>query len=90
MCSRAIIFDELNVVCSVAIGDLDPITETTGYRRRLEHLGYRRVVEASDSEEHAKVLDQLAIEAFQVAQRLTASGVLDDATRAVLLAMHGS
>ena len=67
-----------------------PIDETTGVRRRLEHLGYRKAADVSESEDDAKVIDQRAIQSFQQDQALDPSGTLDAATRAKLQEVHGS
>jgi type VI secretion system secreted protein VgrG len=83
-------FPEKNIACSVRVGGLDPVEETTGARRRLEHLGYRRPSDANETEAEAAEADRVAIANFQRAQGLEPTGVMDDATRAALLAAHGS
>ena len=37
-----IAFDDVPLLYNVRIGDLDPISEASGVRQRLEHLGFRR------------------------------------------------
>jgi N-acetylmuramoyl-L-alanine amidase len=69
----------------LAFGGLDPITELSGIRARLQHLGYLRgpVDGASDAG------TERALRAFQEAQGLEVTGVVDDATRDRLREAHG-
>ena len=86
-----VVFPAVHVEYGVLIGDLDPIDETTGVRKRLEHLGFRKSSQgASESDVEAKEADRSAIEAFQAAKGLQATGELDDATKAALVDAHGS
>lgn len=85
----------VNAVFPVQVGELDPVTEPSGVRQRLEHLGYYgwavgpgamlpRATRDYDA------LDELAIAAFQRASRLAVTGLVDDPTRDALRAAHGS
>src|SRR5262249_3005243 len=86
-----VIFEATHVQYEVRIGDLDPIDETTGVRKRLEHLVYRKPTRgASESDSEAEEADRDAITAFQEAKGLEATGEMDDATRAALVDAHGS
>jgi hypothetical protein len=82
-----------NIVFPVGIGDMDPIDEPSGVRKRLEHLDYydplARMAPAQISEDQATGFDQRAIAAFQTAKGLEPTGVLDDATKQALVAEHG-
>jgi hypothetical protein len=82
-------FDDIPLLYNVRIGDLDPSTETSGVRQRLEHLGFRRPARG-ETEEEAAAADSEAIAAFQTSQGLEATGIIDDATRAALESAHGS
>ena len=87
-----IAFPKSSITYPVLMGDMDPIEEATGVRKRLQHLGYGRAPGAREeevSDADAEVLDRLAILAFQHAQGLKATGAMDDATRAALAKMHG-
>jgi hypothetical protein len=78
---------------AVRIGDLDPISEPSGVRQRLGHLGHHGWLLAGLGEapgEHDPAWDALMIAAFQRAEGLLpASGEMDDPTRDRLLARHG-
>lgn len=77
-----LVFAEIGLHYLVRVGHLDPIEEGSGLRSRLRHLGY--LVSAEE--------DGLrrALRAFQFDHQLPLTGALDDATRAALLAEHGS
>jgi Putative peptidoglycan binding domain len=89
-----VLFPARNVIYPVLVGDMDPIDEPSGVRKRLRHLRYYADpsrAEAPDSPEEAlAALDSLAIKAFQQDHQLTPTGEIDDATRAALVAAHGS
>ena len=75
----------LGIVYPVRVGDLDPIEDTSGVRMRLAHLGHLRSPDDDDRESMAR-----AILAFQKAQKMDLTGVLDEATRDALKTAHGS
>lgn len=68
---------------NLQIGYLDPITTRRGVASRLRNLGFDAPADGA-SEERARA----ALLAFQAAQGLAASGVVDDATRARLEEVH--
>ncbi len=70
------------------IGDMDPITETSGVQKRLENLGLYSPPskpEQGTAEEALKA----AITSFQKAQDLKVSGEIDDPTRQRLVELYG-
>lgn len=76
-----------NVKYPVLIGDMDPLDEPSGVKKRLDHLGFRD----PDAKEGAdEVLSPAVIQAFQAAHGLEATGEIDDATRAAIEDAHGS
>jgi hypothetical protein len=85
-----IAFPKSGLTYPVQLGDMDPIEETTGVRKRLLHLGYGRVPGADEdvTEADAEAMDRLAILAFQQDQGIPATGTIDDATRAALDKAH--
>ncbi len=67
------------------VGHLDPISEDTGVRARLEHLGYLQPqVPGQPDGLNDSVSD------FQTASGLEPTGELDDATQSKLTEVHGS
>jgi hypothetical protein len=71
----------------VNVGHLDPVQERSGARRRLEHLGYLSAGPlVGDETERVR----LAIEAFQRASGLPATGALDETTERALTRAHGT
>lgn len=72
----------LQRVLRVDIGHLDPVSEESGVRTRLEHLGYLR-----PSAEASALTD--AVRVFQGERGLEVTGDLDDDTRAALVKTHG-
>jgi hypothetical protein len=85
----------VNAVFPVELGELDPVTEPSGVRQRLEHLGYYGWAIGSGAmlpraTPDYDALDELAVRAFQRASRLVVSGLVDDQTRDALRAAHGS
>jgi len=85
------VFTAVHVEYQVRLGDLDPIDETTGVRKRLEHPGYRAAARgSSESDGEAKEADSAAIATFQEAKGLKATGELDHSTKAALVDAHGS
>lgn len=70
---------------SIKLGGLDPVDETSGLKMRLAHLGYFD----PHGSAHPDCL-KAALIAFQAANGLPATGVLDDAAKRAILAAHGS
>lgn len=66
------------------LGHLDPLSEFSGVRDRLENLGF----DIEGAEDEAGLGEALA--AFQASQGLESTGQLDDETRARLRETHGS
>lgn len=62
----------------IALGTIDPVTAPSGVRARLRNLGY-----AADAL-------TVALQAFQQQHGLPVTGEADEATRATLVAVHGS
>ncbi|MEO7329268.1 MAG: phage baseplate assembly protein V, partial [Minicystis sp.] len=86
-----LVFPELFLEYELKVGDLDPIDETTGVRKRLDHLGYRKAPSGrGESEPEAKEADRAAIAEFQQDHDLEATGELDQSTRDAILKAHGS
>jgi N-acetylmuramoyl-L-alanine amidase len=73
-------------VFEIRIGGLDPLTETTGVKMRLSHLGFYSGPLDDANDDHL----QWAIQAFQSSKGLEPSGEIDDATRSALTDTHGS
>lgn len=70
----------------IAIGFLDPVTETSGQKARLNNLGYHAGdPEAADDDERFRI----AVEEFQCDQDLPVNGICGEETRAKLLEAHG-
>lgn len=84
-----IIFPAKGVAFHVNIGDMDPIDEPSGVRRRLQNLGYLQPPSAALSEEDAAARDREAITSFQRANGLEPTGKIDDATKTKLDEAHG-
>jgi uncharacterized protein involved in type VI secretion and phage assembly len=84
-----IVFTQKRIAFPVGVGDMDPINEPAGVRKRLEHLGYREKSEGI-GEADTDARDKAAIALFQQAQGLPATGEIDDATRGALEEAHGS
>jgi hypothetical protein len=69
----------------LAIGHLDPVDVISGWRARLNNLGYG----AGPTDDADDPLVRSAVEEFQCDQELPVTGDADDATRAALLSAHG-
>jgi len=67
------------------LGSLDPVSEASGVRQRLDNLGFLGGV----GDDHGDPL-AAALRKFQEEQGLEATGVVDDATRDALVKAHGS
>ncbi len=75
---------DLELPCE--IGALDPVEEDSGWKARLNHLGYYNgAVDGNDSD-----LLHNAIEEFQCDFKLKVTGQLDEATRAKIKETHGA
>jgi len=84
-------FPERKLTRTVAIGGLDPIEEPSGLKMRLTHLGfYTAQPPAASREPRDENRLEAAVAAFQSANALPSTGKLDDATKAAVLAAHGS
>lgn len=83
-------FPQTQVTYPVHIGDMDPIDESTGVRKRLGHLGYYQEPSPGAGQNDAEENERAAIFAFQRDNALPTTGTLDDATKAKLLEKHGS
>jgi type VI secretion system secreted protein VgrG len=80
-------FPRLDLIYAVRLGEMDPLDEVSGYRKRLANLGHIR----SHSAEIGDTLaDRAAILSFQERAGLPTTGEMDDATRVRLLDAHGS
>lgn len=82
-------FPDAKMLYPVRIGDMDPIDEPAGVRKRLQHLGYIWASGGDEGEIDLDTADRLAIQCFQQDQGLSVTGTMDDATRSALLAAHG-
>lgn len=76
---------DIGVEAPLAIGHLDPIDVQSGWRARLNNLGYG--AGSSDDPNDPKV--RSAVEEFQCDQELPVSGEMDEATRETLRSAHG-
>jgi N-acetylmuramoyl-L-alanine amidase len=76
----------LNLKLRLSCGTLDPVDAVTGAQVRLNNLGF----DAGAVDGDLGPRSQDAIRRFQEAQGLTASGELDDQTRAKLVGEQGS
>lgn len=79
-------FPRIALTRTFRIGHLDPVTEPSGVRQRLAHLGYL-APRASQSGDPSAVASALC--AFQNDNKLPPTGELDDATRSALERAHG-
>jgi hypothetical protein len=70
------------------VGNMDPIEEPAGVRKRLRNLGYWHGHGMDEAE--MKQADCTAIAAFQRDNGIEPSGQLDDATKSALMTSHGS
>ncbi|MCC6527270.1 MAG: peptidoglycan-binding protein [Polyangiaceae bacterium] len=75
---------------TLRIGDMDPVDEPAGLRKRLQHLGYMTEAQASVPEELAAALTRRALGAFQRDRGLAATGLADQKTEDELVKVHGS
>jgi hypothetical protein len=82
----SLVLTESRQAYALRIGDMDPIEETTGVRKRLEHLGYL----SARPEDGTDLALREGVRRFQASAQLTASGEIDQATRDALVRAHGS
>jgi hypothetical protein len=68
------------------VGGLDPPSETSGIKHRLQNLGLYLAGERSSADEAQALAN--AITVFQIRQGLAVTGALDDDTRKALLDEH--
>jgi N-acetylmuramoyl-L-alanine amidase len=69
----------------LAIGHLDPVTEVSGWRERLNNLGYN----AGDCDDEECRRRDYALEEFQCDHGLTVDGICGPKTQAKLVEVHG-
>jgi hypothetical protein len=81
-----VVLPEKKLRYPVLIGDLDPISEDSGVRQRLQNLNHLRV--RRDADDQARGLSR-AVRLFQAAGGIEETGELDDATRDALKHLHG-
>ncbi len=76
----------------VRVGNMDPLNELSGLQKRLTHLGFYQPSYAGTENYEACDPKQImaALAAFQSAQKLPATGKLDEDTAKALVAAHGS
>ncbi|TKD11750.1 LysM peptidoglycan-binding domain-containing protein [Polyangium fumosum] len=79
-------FTKMGMVFPVMIGDMEPIDEPSGVRKRLEHLGYMQGLEMFDADKRLRI----ALASFQRATGLHVSEEADEATKEALVSAHGS
>lgn len=89
-----VLFPNQNILHPVRVGEMDPLEESSGVRKRLQHLGYGGAFDSNEtrdlSEDAREASYMLAIIAFQSDNNLGLTGVVDDATRAALEKAHTS
>lgn len=89
-----VVFPRRGIAYPVKVGDMDPIDEDIGVRKRLRNLGYGAGMDEDEgvglSDESRAACDQMAILAFQKQRGLEVTGALDEATRAALEGGHTS
>lgn len=80
-------FPRLHRMFQIRVGDMDPIAEATGIRKRLRHLGIGDERLVKNLEDPMVLSD--AVASFQEAQGMSPTGELDADTRDALLKAHG-
>lgn len=70
-------------ICSLRLGELNPVEHVTGVQQRLANLGFYRGAIDGDADSA-----RAAVAAFQSEQDLTASGAIDQDTRHKLAELH--
>jgi murein L,D-transpeptidase YcbB/YkuD len=71
------------------VGDMDPVSEDSGVKKRLSNLGFYTAPVGADAGDAEQAL-RAAVAAFQKANGMEANGVVDDAIRKRLTDAHGS
>jgi hypothetical protein len=85
-----LVFHAKNLAFPIRIGDMDPSVESSGIRKRLQHLGYYGWHLADSDGDTANVeQDRAAIQAFQRDKGLEPTGHLDHTTREAVIERHG-
>ena len=77
------------ILIPIKIGHLDPVSEESGHKARLNNLGYFAGPLEGKNEEENKVMFQSAIEEFQCDHGLVVDGKCGATTQAKLKQMHG-
>ena len=72
-------------VTVLQLGNLDPISEVSGFKARLANLGYYKGPIDNNMDDRTT----RSITAFQKKKNLPVSGVADDATKSLLQSLHG-
>lgn len=83
-----ILFPRRNVATTALVGDMDPGSEESGIRKRLENLGY--LIAGPDLTADREEVLRGALVAFQRSRGLPVTGKLDEDTRKALLEAHGA
>jgi hypothetical protein len=85
--SCRLVFKDAKLSYVINVGHLDPVTEDSGVRQRLEHLGF--LGSPLDRMHSRPPSLERAIRAYQSARGLQPTGTLDDKTRDALEKEHG-
>jgi N-acetylmuramoyl-L-alanine amidase len=90
--SAELLFPDDDISFDVKVGDLDPLTETSGLMQRLENLGFASDDESGfvldDGDEEIGTATTEALRRFQVEHGLEATGEMNDVTLARLREVH--
>ena len=80
-----LIIQDLGMEVTIKIGHLDPMDEVSGYKARLNNLGY----DAGPLEEDDELRLRSAVEEFQLDHGLKVDGIIGPKTQAKLKDVHG-
>lgn len=83
--SVELVFPDIERRFRVDVGHLDPVSEPSGVRARLQHLGFLRPVAPGEGD----AMDR-AVKEFQSEQGLEPTGEIDEATASKLSEAYGS